>query len=226
MGVPVVVEIMHAHNAPIAAHLDARGHGEIANLGTALKSIGNMRDKSAGFRPNLAALNAEAAIDAMRAISVRARKDRNRASDGDRNVKRRAAFDECVADAAHWMGAIGITMRMAPGIVGWARNRHLDFELFVVGPKNFVGDRPVHADTVASTNFEVGWMEAGRERSPVHRAAAYSAATVVGSQRQRILSARDAGIFPIELMRSGFVGNPVALGIPEGASFKRYDPKA
>ena len=97
--------------------------------------VGNMGDQRAGLRADLAALNAEAAIDAVRAVAVRAGENGDRAADGDGNVERGAAFDQRVADAAHGMRAIGIAMRMAPRIVSRAGDGHFQFELLVIGPE-------------------------------------------------------------------------------------------
>ena len=49
--------------------------------------------EGAGLCADLAALNAEAAIDAVRAVAVRAGENRDRAADGDGNAERGAALD-------------------------------------------------------------------------------------------------------------------------------------
>ena len=104
----------------------------VADFGAAVEGIGNVRDEGAGLRADLAALDAEAAVDAVRAVAVGAGEDGDRATDGDRDVERCAALDESVADAAHRVRTIGVAVRMAPGIVGRPGNRHLQFELLVV----------------------------------------------------------------------------------------------
>ena len=35
-----------------------------------------------------------------------------------------------------------------------------------------------------------------------------------------MIASGDAQIIPIQLMRAGFVGNPISLGVPEWAGFK------
>jgi len=57
----------------------------------------------------------------------------------------------------------------------------------------------------------------------VYRTAADSGAAVVSAERKRITAANDPRVFPIESVGSGFVGDPVPFGIPEGASFQRED---
>src|ERR1700761_1062348 len=97
-----------------------------------------MGDEGAGFGSNFAALNAEAAINAVRAISMRTGKDGYRAADGDGYVEGGAAFDQSIADATHRMRTVCVSMRVSPGIVSRPCHRHLQFELFIVGAQNLV----------------------------------------------------------------------------------------
>ncbi len=69
-------------------------------------------------------------------------------------------------------------------------------------------------------------MKARSESSPVDGAAAHALAAVIGAEREGILSAGYARIFPVKLVRSGFIGDPVAFGVPERAGFERNYIKA
>src|SRR5947209_7535816 len=119
------------------------------------------------------------------------------------------------------MRAVGIPMRMAPGKVGRPGYRHLKFELLIIRAKSFIGDRPIRSETIARVDLEIGRMKARREGRPVNGTSAYALAAVVRAKGEGIRAAGDAKIFPVEFVRSGFVADPVAFCVPEGASFKR-----
>ena len=114
-------------------------------------------------------------------------------------------------------------MRMTPRIVGGARYRHLQLELFVVRAKNVVGDRPIRAYAIARIHFEVGGVQTRSKRGPVHRSAAHALTAVVGAQCQRILSAGDSWFFPVEFVGARLVRDPVALCIPKWTGLQRHD---
>ena len=185
-----------------------------------------MRNQRARLGSDLAALNAETAIDTMWAITVRAGKNRDRAPDGDRNIQRGAAFDQRVTNPAHRMRTVSIAVRMAPGIIRRPGNGHLQFELLVVGLDVCVGDGPVSAHAIARIDLEVGGMQPGSERRPVDRATANALAAVIGAQRQRISSPGDARLSPVELVGAGLIADPVALRIPEWPRFQAHDVEA
>src|SRR5690348_2791985 len=69
-------------------------------------------------------------------------------------------------------------------------------------------------------------MEARREASPMHRAAADALAAVVGAEGQRLAAAGDAQVVPVEVVRSDLVADPVALGVPEGSGVEADDAEA
>jgi hypothetical protein len=98
------------------------------------------------------------------------------------------------------MRPIGVAMRISPRIIGWAGDRHLEFELFVVGLEFVVTDGPVHPNTVACVDLEVGGMETRRERGPVHGTSTDAFAAVVSSERQWIVAAGNAGFRPVEVV--------------------------
>ena len=149
-------------------------------LGALLQRVGNMCDESAGLCSYLASLNTEAAIDAMRSVSMGTREDGHRAADGDRNIQRRAALDQRVPRSPHRMRPVGIPMRMAPRIISRAGHGHLKLQLFVVGQDVCIGDRPVCANSIARIHFEVRRMKSRCKRRPVNRSTANALATVVG----------------------------------------------
>lgn len=114
-----------------------------------------MRDQRAGLGANLAALDAEAAINAVWAISMRAGQDGHWSADRDGNIQRCASLDQGIAHAAHGMRTVDVTVRVAPGIIGRTCDRHLQFELLIVRAKDAVVDGPIGADAVARVNLEV-----------------------------------------------------------------------
>ncbi len=174
MSTALAVKIMHAGNAASLAKFDPRSHGVGADLGFLVQGVRNMRDQRARLRAYLAALNTKSAIDAMRTIAMRTGKDRHRSADGDRNIQRSAAFDKGITyPPIGW--AVGIAMRMTPRIVGGARYRHLQLELFVVRAKNVVGNRPIRAYAIARIHFEVGGVQTGVKRpsAPIRRPRPY-----------------------------------------------------
>ena len=104
----------------------------VANLGAMLERIRNVRYQRALFGADFAALNAKAAIDAMRPVTVRAREDRHRAADAYPDAQLRAALDQDVAAPAHGMRAVGIAMWIAPRKIGRTGNRNFFFEQLIV----------------------------------------------------------------------------------------------
>ena len=151
----VVVEIMYAGDASLFAQFHSRDHASVANLRAIFQSVGNMRDQRAGLRTDLAALNAEAAIDAVRPVSMRTGENGNRAANRNRNVERGTTANQRVADAAHGMRSISVSMRMSPRIVGRASDRHFQFQLLVIRKNILIRDGPVDAHAVAGIDFEV-----------------------------------------------------------------------
>ena len=222
-GFAVAIEVVNARDAAVVAELDREMPWSSRGFLRRWRGIRNVSDERAGFCADLAALNAVAAIDAVRTVGMRAGEDRDRPADGDGDAERGAAFDERVADAAHGVRAVGIAVRMAPGKIGRTGDGHLEFELFVVGTQSLVGNGPVGADAIARVDLEVRRMKAGSEGGPVDRAAADAFAAIVGAEGEWIGAAGDAEIFPVELVRAGFVADPVAFGIPEGAGFEGDD---
>ena len=107
-----------------------------------------MSDQRTRFSADFAALNAEAAVDAVRPIAMRSGQDRHRASRADTNAELGAASNEHIADAAQWVRTIRIPMWIAPGEISWPGDRNFALQQFVVGLKVVVRDRPVGSDAV------------------------------------------------------------------------------
>jgi len=135
--------------------LDTRGHGERAYFGSTFQSVRDVSDERAGLCPYLATLYAEAPINAVGTVAMRAREDGYGTANGDGDVQRRTALNERVAHTTHRVRPIRIAMWMSPRIVGWACDGHFEFELFIVGADNFVAEGPVNPDAVAGVDLEV-----------------------------------------------------------------------
>jgi hypothetical protein len=97
------------------------------------------------------------------------------------------------------MRTIGMAVRLAPGIVSRAGDRHLPLKQFVVRLDVCVIDGPVDTDAILRVDLEVGGMEAGHKRSPVNGASADALAAIVRAQRKRILATCNAQVVPVEV---------------------------
>jgi hypothetical protein len=76
----VTIAIDNAVNAAIVANADARRHGIRAHFGATRYCIGHMCDESAALGSHFAALQAEAAINAVWPIPVRGGQNGNRST--------------------------------------------------------------------------------------------------------------------------------------------------
>ncbi len=222
----IAVEVEDAVGASGGVDGHTADHGEVADFGAVFEGVGDVGDEGGGFGSDLAALDAEAAVDAVRTVAVGGGEDGDGAPGGDGDAEFGAAFDEGVADAAHGMRGVGVSVRLAPGVVGGAGDGHFLFEEFVVGFDVVVGDGPVGAEAVAGVDLEVGRVEAWGEGGPVDGASADAAAAIVFAEGDGVIAAGDAEIVPVELVGSGLVGDPVALRIPEGAGLEADDVEA
>ena len=178
-----------------------------------------------GFGSDLASLQAKPAIDAMRSVAMRSRQNRDRPTGNGSDTEVRAAANQHIANAAQWMRPIRMTMRIAPGKPGRAGNRNFPLQQLVVRLQVPIGDGPVGADPIFGVDAKVGGMKARRESSPVNRASAHAFAAVIRAERERMRSAGDTQIVPIELVRAFFVADPVLLRIPERTCFQRDHTK-
>jgi len=117
-----------------------------------------------------------------------------------------------VADFAAVFQGVGDVRDQGGGL---GADRHLLRQQHVVGLDVRVVDGPVGANAVAGVDLEVGGVKTRGERGPVNGAAAYAFAAVVAAEGERVFTAGDAEVVPVKLARACFVGNPVALGVPE-----------
>jgi hypothetical protein len=217
---PFAVEVEDAFDAAVVAERDARGHGIGPDFCAMRDGVGYMSDESAGLGADLAALDAEAAIDAVRAVSMGCGEDRDGSTGDGADAETGAAADEDVADSSHGMRAVGMAVRVSPGKPGGAGDGHLKFKKLVVRFEVPVGDGPVDADAVGGVDVEVRWMKARREGGPVDGASADAFAGVVVAEGEGMLAAGDAQIVPVELVRAALVADPIALGVPEGTGLE------
>ena len=98
------------------------------------------------------------------------------------------------------------------------------FDGLVVRADLLVVDRPVGAHPVETVGVEIGRMEARGVSGVVHHRPAHAAAGVVFAHLDRVGAADDPFLVPVQLVRSGLVGDPVLVGMPERAGFDDHDP--
>ena len=117
--------------------------------------IGDVPDQRAKLGTYFTPLDAEAAIDAVGPVVVRARVDRHGAARTDGNAELRTPFDQNVGNAGGGMRAVGIAVRIAPGEIGWARDGQLPLHQGVVGLQIPIGDRPVCGHAILGVDAKV-----------------------------------------------------------------------
>ena len=110
-------------------------------------------------------------------------------------------------------------MRVAPRPVV-AGDRQLELEPLVVRLEVLVGDRPVLPHPVARADLEVGRMEAGAVARVVDHRAADAVTAVVLAELDRVGSADDPLLVPVQPVRAGLVGHPVLVRVPERAGLE------
>ena len=74
--------------------------------------------------------------------------------------------------------------------------------------------------------MEVGGVEAGGVAGVVDHRPADSATRVVFAHLDGVGAPDNPFLIPVQLVRSGLVGDPVLVGMPERASFDDHDPPA
>ena len=177
------------------------------------QGVGDVGDQRAGLGVDLAALQAEAAVDAVRAVPEPAVGDRDRADPG-RDAGGGRAAEEDLAVAGHRVRVVRVAVRVTPGPV-LPGDRQFGLELLVVRLEVGVADGPVGADPVGGEGVEVGRVEAGGVPGVVDHGAADAAAGVVGPQRDRVVAADLPGLGPVQGVRAAFVADPVGVRVPE-----------
>ena len=204
--------------------LDPDGHRVGADLDAVLDRVGDVGDERAGLGVHLAALQAEAAVDAVRPVAEDAVCDRDR-PDAHLDPVRARARPGALGGTPDRVRRVRVAVRIAPRPV-LAGDRQLALDPLVVRLQVPVGDRPVGADAVARARLEVGGMEARRVAGVVDHRAADPVPGVVLAQLDRVVAADDALVRPVEVVRAFLVGDPVLVGVPEGAALEHDDPPA
>ena len=170
--------------ASIALGLDPDDVGVGADLDPVLDRVGQVGDQRGRLRVDLAALQAEAPVDAVRAVAEGAVGDPDRA-DPHLDPGRMGPGAGTIGSPRDRMGAVGIAVRIAPGPV-LPGDRQLPLHPLVMRLQLPVGDRPVGADAVPRPDLEVGGMEARRVAGVMDHRAADPVAAVVLAQLHRV----------------------------------------
>ena len=178
-----------------------------------LDRVGYVGHERRRLRVDLAPLQAEPAIDAMRPVAKRAVGDPNRAhAHLDPELARGAPGH--VGAAGDRVRGVRIAVRISPRPV-LAGHRQLELEPLVVRLEILVGDRPVRPHAVARVHLEVGRMEARAVAGVVDHRAADAVTAVVLAELDRIRSADDPVLGPVQPVRARLVRHPVLVRIPE-----------
>ena len=164
---------------------DDPGHHAVgSDLGAVGQGVGDVGDQRRGLGVDLAALEAEPPVDAVRAVAEAPVGDGHR-TDAGLDAERMGAAHEDLPVAAQGLGRIGIAVRVAPR-PGLAGHGELLFDGLVVRLEVLVADGPVRADPVAAGGFEVGGVKAGRVAGVVDHRPADAPPRVVGAERNGI----------------------------------------
>ena len=182
------------------------------------------RDQRARLGVDLASLQAESPVDAMRAVAEPAVRNGDR-SDLGRDAQLPGAAQEHLAVAAHRVRPVRVAVRVAPGPV-LARDRQFLLDRPVVRQQVAVAERPVRAHPVLAEGGEVAGMEARRVARVVHHGAAHAAARVVRAERHRVGPADHPRLGPVQVMRRGLVAEPVGVRVPERPGVQGGHPPA
>ena len=183
--------------------------------------VGDVGDQRAGLGVDLAALQAEAPVDAVRPVAEPPVGD-GHGPDAGLDARRRGPAQEDVAVAADRMGVLGVVVRIAPR-PGLAGDGELLLDPLVVRAEIGVGDRPVGADAVHALRVEVRRVKSGGVPGVVDHRPAHATAGVVAAQRYRVGAADLPGLGPVEGVRAPLVADPVAIRVPEGAGVQADD---
>lgn len=116
-------------------------------------------------------------------------------------------------------------MRIAPRPV-LPGHRQLQLDLLVVAAQVLVPDWPVGPHPVQGVGGEVAGMEPRGVAGVVDHGAAHPTPGVVLAQLDRVGTADDALLGPVQRMGAGLVGHPVLVGVPERAGLQDHHPPA
>ena len=188
-----------------------------------LDRVGEVGDQRRGLRVDLAALQAEAAVDAVGPVAEDPVGDGHRA-DPHLDPGRERAAPQHLGRGGERVRRVRVAVRIAPRPV-LAGDRQLALDRLVVRPQLGVGDRPVGADPVLARDPEVGGVEAGRVPGVVDHRAADAAPRVVLAEGHRVAAADQPLLGPVQVVRARLVADPVAVGIPERPGLEHDDPE-
>ena len=183
--------------------LDSHRHRVGSDLDAVVDRVRQVRNERAGLGVDLAALQTEAAVNAMRPVSEGAVCDRGR-PDPHLDAVRARARPGALSGARDRVRTMRIAVRITPGPV-LPGNRQFPLDPLEVRLQIPVGDRPVGSHAVACARFEVGGVEARRVARVVHHGAADAMAGIVLAQRDRVTAADDPLVGPVEMVRAFFV---------------------
>ena len=221
---PGLLEVDHASRAAVLVELDARGHAARSDLDGVRQCVGQMCHVRARLGVDLAALQAEAAVDAVRAVAERAVDDADR-PDAHLDAELEGTAPDLAGGLGDGVRARRVAVRMPPRPV-LPGDRQLALDLLVVRQQVVVPDRPVRADAVARERLHVRRVEARRVPGVVHHRPAHSAPGVVLAELDGITTADDPLLRPVQLVRPGLVGDPVVVGVPERSGLDDHDAPA
>jgi hypothetical protein len=170
------------------------------------------------------ALQAEPPVDAVRPVPEPAVGDGDRTHlGGDPELAGTAQED--LAVPADRMRPVRVTVRITPrpALPG---DRQLLLDLFVIGAKLRIAERPVGADSIKAARGEVARVKARRVARVVDHRAADAPAGVVRPHRHWIVARDHPGICPVQVVGACLVAHPVSVGIPERPRIQRRHPPA
>ena len=199
-------------------------HGIGPDLAAVGHGVGDVADQRGCLGVDLAALQAESPVDAMRAVAEPTVRN------GDwSNLRRDAqlpgAAQEHLPVAADRVRAVGVAVWVTPGPV-FPRDRQFLLDRPVVRQQVTVTERPVGAHPVLGEGLEVAGMEAGGVAGVVHHGTADPAPGVVRAEWHRVGPRDHPGLGPVQVMGRGLVTEPVRVRVPERAGVQRGHPPA
>ena len=222
-ALPAVADVAHPGRAAGAlVHGDLGDHGVGAYLRAVRQRVGDVRDQRRRLGVDLAALQAEAAVDAVRPVPEPAVGDRHRADlGGDPELVR--AAQEYLAVPADRMRPVRVAVRVSPR-PALAGHREFLLDLLVVRAQLGVAHRPVGAHAVDGVRGEVARVEARRVPGVVDHRAADAAPGVVRAHRHRVGPGDHPRVGPVQVVRACLVAHPVGVGVPERAGVQGRHP--
>ncbi len=219
-----LVKVGDAYALPVRVGLDPGDHAVGAYLHSVLEGVWDVGDQRGSLCAHLAPLQAEPAVDAVGSVAERAVGYPDGA-DPHFYPQALGAIPCALRARADRMWAVRVAVRISPG-PELSGDWQFTFESFVVRLQIRVADRPIGTDTVARPHLEIRRMESRCVTGVVDHRAADPAARVVLAELDRILASDDPLLCPVEQVRSGLVGDPVLVGIPERSGFQHQHAPA